>query len=85
MCLAHSMAHSMLPDVTRASDSTARHPGHPGHPGHLGHPGHQLGADRDGQRSTTCDGAAWQRSGHIGNSPKHLGWDATNGEEMSYG
>ena len=32
MCLAHSMAHSTLPDVTRASDSTARHPGHPGHP-----------------------------------------------------
>ena len=52
-------------------------------PGTQGTQGPQLAADRDGQRSTTCDGAAWQRSGHIGN--KHLGWDATNGEEMSYG
>ena len=82
MCLAHSMAHSTLPDVTRASDSTARHPGHPGHPGTQGP---QLAAARDGHRTTTCHGAAWQRSGNIGNSPKHFGWDATNGEEMGYG
>ena len=57
----------------------------PGTQGTQGTQGPQLAADRDGQRTTTCDGAAWQRSGNPRNSPKHLGWDATNGEEMGYG
>ena len=47
MCLAHSMAHSTLPDVTRASDSTARHPGHPGHPGHPQPVTEQPGKDQE--------------------------------------
>ena len=58
------LAHSMLPDVTMSQWFDCQAPMQ----------GPQLAAARDGQRTTTCHGAAWQRSGHIGNSPKHLGW-----------
>ena len=57
------LAHSMLPDVTMSQWFDCQAPMQ----------GPQLAAARDGQRTTTCHGAAWQRSGHIGNSQNTWG------------
>ena len=43
----------------------------PGTQGTQGPQGTQLAAARDGQRTTTCHGAAWQRSGEISGTPQN--------------